>query len=182
MTTQNNDGKFLRIVSNGFVPFSLSSNHSVSHKDCHPLLENKSHEDFYNLVANGDIGFHFGDSPKQEVGKMYIRPLLKFGNAQMSFHYSNNFVVPPVADAHVENEMLKIKLDLRIDLKDLIAPSKMNTFLNTLTAGGITDVGWEYVCTLTEGGRKITRSIGSQSIDLYTLERFKTKKLILAAV
>jgi hypothetical protein len=180
MTTQTNDGKFLRIVSNGFVPLALTPDYNVSHENCHPLLENKSHKDFYNLVADGQIEFYFNQS-KREAGKMYLEPVIKLGDSGIYFSDTNNFVVPPVVDAHVENDMLNIKFDLRLDLKALIAPSRMQTFLNLLTSGGITHVGWDYTCTLIKGERKISRRIAHQNIDLYTLQRFKSKKMILEA-
>jgi len=180
MTTETDDGKFLRILTNEFVPLKLPDDYSISHKECHPLLENKSHEGFYNMVASGQVEFCMC-SDQQEVGKMYIEPEIRMGNSVILFHSLDMFLTPPVTETRIEAGLLEIRLDLRIDLKRWIRPSQMQEFLSVLSSGGITDIGWDYNCTLIEGGKKTSRRLCKQEIGLYKLARYKTKKEILAA-
>jgi hypothetical protein len=151
-------------------------------QDNHPFFNGKSDEDFYNAVVDGQVEFAF-NSQNQEVGKMYIHPdILMVGDNALKFFYPDLLVAPAKVESRIEEGVLKICLDLRIDIKEWISPSRMNEFLSILSTGGLTHVRWSFICQLSEGAKQINRKVGTQTFDAYQIERFKTKKLLLAAV
>jgi hypothetical protein len=180
MTTENDTYKFLRIATKGFIPLMLDSKANL--QDNHPFFSGKSDDDFYNAVVDGQVEFSF-NSQDQEVGKMYIHPDIRMaGNKALKFFDPDIFVAPAKAESRIEEGVLKICLDLRIDIKAWVSPSHMNEFLGILSKNGLTHVRWSFLCQLNKGAQKINRDVGTQTFDAYQMERFKTRKLLLAAV
>ncbi len=180
MTTENNSYKFLRLSTKGFIPFMLDPKANL--QDNHPFFNGKLDEDFYNAVVDGQVEFSF-NSQNQEVSTMYIHPdILMVGDYALKFFYPDLLVAPAKAESRIEEGVLKICLDLRIDIKAWVSPSRMNEFLAILSKDGLTHVRWSFLCQLKEGAKQINRKIGTQTFNAYQMERFKTKKLLVAAV
>ena len=179
MTTESNTYKFLRISTKGFIPFELGSKANLQVN--HPFFVGKSDEECNNAFVDGHVDFSFYEY-SQEAGKTYICPTMLGGGYAFNFLYPDLLVAPAKAESRIENGILEICLDLRIDVKSWASPSQMNAFLALLSNGGFTGVRWELQCTFKEGGRKLSMRMETQSFDSYQIERFKTKKLLLAAV
>jgi hypothetical protein len=179
MITGNNDGKFMRIVSNGYVPFNLPQESKFDNMpNCHPKLINISNTDFYYLVEQGKVVPSY--SNEQQIGEMYIRPELRFGSSVM--HFSPNiFLSDPIFIPRIDNNALTIFFDLRIDLKKWVRPNQMAEFTNSIKSNLVTDIGWTYECTSVAGVKKTSRMICKQDISNFKFELFATKKELITA-
>lgn len=182
MSSKTSKNIYLRVSTKGFIPFEIPESYKITSAklENHPQLEGKSHLDLHEMISSNDIKINFLTA-RQQVGEMYIRPELRMGNSVIAFHREEVFVADPVVEKHMDGLALKVKIDIKIDLVELIEPSQFQAFLKLFNSGGFTNVGWTYNCTLKEGGKKTSRAMVLQDADCYNFEIFESRSSILEA-
>jgi hypothetical protein len=146
-----NDPKFLRVSTDGFVTmFDPSNKESASrlssqikqlaagsfHKGVKrdPALTGKDMEGFLEMIASGNVLFRnrTEDQPALSISLSY-----RNGNVPctLGLSFDRIYLDPPKIEAKVEVGVLKISLDLRIDLKKLLPPRSLPDFLKAVSTG-----------------------------------------------
>jgi len=189
--------KFLLISTNGFCPL-FDTGDSAARKQLESQLKElakggfhdkvgpdaslkgKSPEDFLAMIAKGEIGF-MKATPKNSALKPRIAysadgmpSLLGFLNTQM-------FVEPPAFEAKLDGHKLLLRVDLRIELKNLLKGASLARFVKAVKQKQISGVEWMFRANTKLDPLGYTCRMFQQSADAYTFGFFATKKLLQEA-
>jgi len=151
--------KFLYISTQGFVPLfdpadkkaaaRLSSQirelasgtfHDGVKND--PDLEGKDLSGFLAMVADGKILFRnrSDENPALSISINYASSVLKLD-------FDRIYVTPPVIQSKLDDKILKISIDLRIDLKKLLPPRSLPDFVKVAAAQKTQGLSFSYLAS-----------------------------------
>lgn len=197
MASKTSDPKFIRISSNGFVPlfdpaqtaaYKLLESQlkelakGTFHDDVGPdkSLKGKSVADFLAMIADGEIGF--------------LQAMADKANLSLSLGYVDNgtptgvhlinpkiYVTPPVVQPKLEGDKLLLKLDLRLELKQMLRPAACVPFLNAINKKAVEELRWSFEASQTLDPLGYSCRMFQQDAGLFSFDAYDTKKLLPGA-
>ena len=197
MPAKTAEPKFLRISTDGFVPLfdttrtasckllesqlkelAKGSFHDEVGPD--PSLKGKSVTAFLGMIANGDVSL-LGTTET----KAGLRPEIGYAAnglpTRLALSNPKMFVVQPLLESKLEGDILKVKVDLRIELKNMIRSAACGLFIKAASQKQISDVIWTFRASKKIDPLGYACQMFQQKASLYTFDFFPTKKPLIDA-
>jgi hypothetical protein len=138
-------------------------------------LAGKNVEGFLEMIASGNVLFRnrTEDHPALSISLNYHD-----GNVPctLGLSFDRIYLAPPNIEAKVEDGILQISFDLRIDLKKLLPPRSLPDFLKAVSSGHTGKIEFNYLASKSTDIFGNSCSMFTLEPETYTMELFASKK------
>lgn len=197
MPSKTSDPKFLRISTNGFVPLFDASESApcklletqlkelakgTYHDNVGPdkSLKGKSVTDLLGMIADGEIGF-LQATPDKASLNLRLAYVNDETPTLVDLAHPKIFVTPAVIQPKLEGKKLMLRLDLRLELNNMLRPAACVQFLKALSKRKIEGMHWSFRADKKLDPLGYSCPMFKQGAQLLSFDTFATKKLLLAA-
>lgn len=197
MPAKTAEPKFLRISTDGFVPLSDATQSAACkllesqlkelakgsfHDEVgpDPSLKGKSVTAFLGMIANGEVGL-LGTTETKAGLRPEIAYVANGLPTRLALTNPQMFVVPPVLEPKLEGDILKVRVDLRIELKNMIRSAACGVFIKAANEKQISDIIWTFRASKKIDPLGYACQMFQQKASLYSFDFFPTKKPLVDA-